>query len=326
MIDIAVTCENWPLARPFAISRGTRTCAEPVVVSIREDGREGRGECLPYARYGETASAVADTIRALAPAIAAGMNRDALQRALPPGAARNALDCALWDLEAKKTDRPVWELAGLGEPDQVVTAFTLGLDSPKAMAQAARDVSHLPLLKMKLAGEGDLDRVAAVRRASPGARIIVDANEGWTVDMLDPFSAALADLGVEAIEQPLPAGADQALAGRRRPVPVYADESCHDRKSLPDILGKYDGINIKLDKTGGLTEALALKREATASGLKIMVGCMVSTSLAMAPAMLLAQDAAIADLDGPLLLARDREHGLRYSAGKLSPPNIALWG
>ena len=326
MPELSVDCENWPLARPFAISRGTKSCAEPVVATICDGELSGRGECLPYARYGETVDAIAEAIRALAPAIAAGMDRPALQLALPAGAARNALDCALWDLEAKRAGRRVWELAGLDEPGPVTTAFTLGLDSAEAMAQAARRESHRPLLKMKLAGEGDLDRVAAVRAAAPGARLIVDANEGWTADMVEPFCAALARLGVEAVEQPLPADADAVLADMTRALPVIADESCHDRASLPAIIGKYDGINIKLDKTGGLTEALALKKEARAAALMVMCGCMVATSLAMAPAMLLAQDAAIVDLDGPLLLARDRDNGLVYSGGKIFPPCVALWG
>jgi L-alanine-DL-glutamate epimerase-like enolase superfamily enzyme len=326
MSELTVHCESWPLARPFAIARGARTCAEPVVATIRDGDIAGRGECLPYPHYGESVSGVVDTIRALEAEIAGGMDRAALQLALPAGAARNALDCALWDLEAKRAGRRAWDLAGLGNPVPLTTAFTLGLDSAEAMAQAARRESHRPLLKMKLAGEGDLDRVAAVRRAAPGARLIVDANEGWTAEMLEPFCAALAELGVEAVEQPLPAGEDGMLAEVAHAIPVLADESCHDRASLPSILGKYDGINIKLDKTGGLTEALALKREARAAGLMIMVGCMVSTSLAMAPAMLLAQDAAIVDLDGAMLLADDRDDGLRYCGGKLFPPCVALWG
>jgi L-alanine-DL-glutamate epimerase-like enolase superfamily enzyme len=326
MPALTVTHESWPLARPFAISRGSKTAAELVIVEIRGDGASGRGECVPYARYGETVEGVVAALRALAPDIAAGMDRAALQRALPAGAARNALDCALWDFEAKKTGTPVWTLAGLPAPGPVTTAFTLGLDSPDAMGLAARAESQRPLIKMKLAGEDDLERVAAVREAAPGARLIVDANEGWAADMVGPFGAALAGLGVEMIEQPLPAGADALLADVPHPVPVYADESCHDRASLESIAGKYDGVNIKLDKTGGLTEALALKREAEAAGLDIMVGCMVATSLAMAPAIMLAWNAAIVDLDGPLLLARDRDGGLVFSESKLFPPSVAFWG
>jgi len=326
MPALTVTHESWPLAKPFAISRGSKTATELVIVEIRGDGVSGRGECVPYARYGETVEGVVAALRALAPAVQGGMDRAALQQALPAGAARNALDCALWDFEAKKAGIPVWRLAGLPEPGPVATAFTLGLDTPDAMGIAARAESHRPLIKMKLAGEGDLARVAAVREAAPDARLIVDANEGWTVDMVAPFGVALAELGVEMIEQPLPAGADAPLADLPHPVPVYADESCHDRTSLESVVGKYDGVNIKLDKTGGLTEALALKREAEAAGLSVMIGCMVATSLAMAPAILLAHDAAIVDLDGPLLLARDRDSGLEYEASKLFPPCVALWG
>lgn len=326
MPQLTVTWESWPLAKTFAISRGSKTSAGVVIAMIGGDGVAGRGECVPYARYGESIEGVVDTLRALAPDIAAGMDREALQSSLSAGAARNALDCALWDFEAKKTGTPVWKLAGLPEPGPVTTAFTLGLDSPDAMARAARAESHRPLIKMKLAGEGDLERVAAVREAAPNSRLIVDVNEGWAADMVEPFGAALAALGVEMIEQPLPAGADGLLADLPHAAPFYADESCHDRSSLESIAGKYDGINIKLDKTGGLTEALALKREAEVAGLGIMVGCMVATSLAMAPGVLLAQDAAIVDLDGPLLLARDRDHGLVFAESELFPPCVALWG
>ena len=326
MPQLTVTREVWPLAAPFAISRGSKTSAGVIVATIGEAGVTGRGECVPYARYGESVEGVADTLEVLAPDIAAGMDREALQRALPAGAARNALDCALWDFEAKKTGMPVWKLAGLPEPGPVTTAFTLGLDSADAMARAARAESGRPLIKMKLAGEGDLERVAAVREAAPNSRLIVDANEGWDAGMVGPFGAALAGLGVEMIEQPLPAGADGLLADLPHTVPFYADESCHDRASLESVVEKYDGVNIKLDKTGGLTEALALKREAEAAGLGVMVGCMVATSLAMAPGVLLAQDAAIVDLDGPLLLARDRDDGLVFAKSELFPPCVALWG
>lgn len=326
MLELTVTAESWPLARAFAIARGAKTVAEPVVATIEGNGVRGRGECLPYARYGESIDGVIEALHALAPAIAAGMDRVALHRALPAGAARNALDCALWDFEAKQTGKRVWELAGLAEPRPVITAFTIGLDSPAAMARVARAESRRPLLKLKLAGAGDLERVAAVREAAPDSRLIVDANESWTVDMVESFAAALAKLDVEAIEQPLPADADAPLADLPHPVRFYADESCHDRASLDSIIGKYDGVNIKLDKTGGLTEALALKRAAEAAGLKIMVGCMVATSLAMAPATLLARDAEIVDLDGPLLLAHDRDQGLEFAESELFPPCIELWG
>jgi L-alanine-DL-glutamate epimerase-like enolase superfamily enzyme len=326
MPHLTVKTETWPLARAFAISRGSKTSAELVVATVVEDGVTGRGECVPYARYGESVEGVVDCLRALAPDMAAGMTREALQQMLPAGAARNALDCALWDFEAKKTGTPVWRLAGLPEPGPVTTAFTLGLDSPDAMGRAARAESHRPLIKIKLAGEGDIERVAAIREAAPDARLIVDANEGWAANMVGPLGAALAGFGVEMIEQPLPAGADGLLADLPHAVPFYADESCHDRASLESIVGKYDGVNIKLDKTGGLTEALILKREAEAAGLGVMIGCMVATSLAMAPALLLARDAAIVDLDGPLLLAGDRDGGLEYAESELFPPCVALWG
>ena len=326
MRHLSVTLESWPLAKTFTISRGSKSSAEVVVATVFDGDGAGRGECVPYARYGESVEGVAAALRALAPDIAAGMNREALQRILPAGAARNALDCALWDLEAKTQGTTVWKLAGLPKPGPVTTAYTLGLDNAEAMGRAARAESHRPLLKMKLAGEGDLERVAAVRKAAPDCRLIVDANEGWTAEMVTPFSAALARLGVEMIEQPLPSDADGILAEVPHAVPIYADESCHDRASLDSIVGKYDGINIKLDKTGGLTEALALKQAAEAAGLRIMVGCMVATSLAMAPAMLLAQGAAIADLDGALLLARDRDHGLEFAESELFPSCVALWG
>ncbi len=326
MRELTVRHETWPLARIFTISRGSRSASEVVVATIRQDGAIGRGECVPYPRYGETVEGVIAALQALAPAIAAGLDRAALQRAMPAGAARNALDCALWDLEAKLSGRPVWELAGLPAPGPVITAYTLSLDTAEAMGQAARAESHRPLLKIKLAGQGDLERVAAIHANAPNSRLIVDANEGWTPEQLVPFSAALAGLGVEMIEQPLPTGKDSALAGIVRPVPVCADESCHDAKDVPGLVGRYDFINIKLDKTGGLTEALAVKKAAEAAGLRIMVGCMVGTSLAMAPALLLAHGADIADLDGPLLMARDREHGLTFTGSEIAPAATDLWG
>lgn len=326
MRHLTVTLESWPLAKTFTISRGSKSSAEVVVATIFDGDAVGRGECVPYARYGESIEGVAEALRALAPDITAGMDREALQQSLPAGAARNALDCALWDLEAKMQGTPVWKLAGLPKPGPVTTAYTIGLDSAEAMGRAARAEAHRPLLKMKLAGEGDLERVVAVRKAAPDCRLIVDANEGWTAETVAPFSASLAGLGVEMIEQPLPSDADGILAELPHAVPIYADESCHDRASLKSIIGKYDGINIKLDKSGGLTEALALKHDAEAAGMKIMVGCMVATSLAMAPAVLLAQDAAIVDLDGALLLARDRDHGLAFAESELFPSCVALWG
>lgn len=326
MPELEVCRERWPLAKAFAISRGAKTSAEVVVATVAGNGVAGRGECVPYARYGESVDGVAATLEAMAPAIASGMDRAALQDALPAGAARNALDCALWDFEAKRTGVPAWRLAGLAEPRPVTTAYTLSLDTPEAMGRAAKAESRRPLIKMKLAGDGDLERVAAVRENAPSSRLIVDANEGWTAGRVEALAAALGSFGVELIEQPLPAGADAILREFVHPVPLCADESCHDRGGLDVLTDRYDVINIKLDKTGGLTEALALKTEARARGLRVMVGCMVATSLAMAPAMLLAGDADFIDLDGPLLLARDRKDGLAYDGSTVYPPSVALWG
>ena len=254
------------------------------------------------------------------------MDRHGLQSALKAGAARNAVDCALWDLEAKRSGKRAWQLAGLAAPPPVVTAYTLSLDTPEEMATNARANAARPLFKMKLSGEGDLERVAAVREAAPEARLIVDANEGWSLGMVEPFSAALARLGVEMIEQPLPATEDGMLGDVSHSVPLCADESAHVRHGLSDLIGKYEMINIKLDKTGGLTEALALKQAAEEAGLEIMIGCMLATSLAMAPGLLIAQGAKVVDLDGPLLLAEDRAEGLIYEGSLIHPPEPALWG
>ena len=302
-----------------------------MVVAELGDGRvTGRGECVPYARYGESADSVIAAIEAMRGPLAAGLDRAGLQKAMPAGAARNALDCAFWDLAAKQSRRPVDELAGLSAPRPLTTAFTISLGTPAAMAEATAKASERPLLKIKLGGStddgGDAARIAAVRAAAPRATLIVDANEGWTEDSLPAHLEACAAAGVVLVEQPLPEGRDQALAGLRRPIPVCADESVHDRASLAALAGKYDAINIKLDKTGGLTEALAMADAATARGYAIFAGCMVATSLSMAPAMLLAQAARFADLDGPLLLAKDRVPGLRYEGSLIYPPEPALWG
>ncbi len=331
MPELRVRRETWPLAGSFTISRGTRTSAETLVVELTHSGEDsqiriGRGECVPYARYGETVDGVIAAIEGLRPRIENGLDRIGLQELLPPGAARNALDCAYWDLEAKRAGQPVWELAGLSPPDAVTTAYTLSLDTPEAMGRAAAANAARPLLKLKLAGPDDLARVEAVRAKAPGARLIVDANEGWSLDDYVALAPRLAALGVVLIEQPLAAGQDAPLAGVPRPVPVCADESCHATDSLAELAGRYDAVNIKLDKTGGLTEALELKQAALAQGFQIMVGCMLATSLAMAPAILVAQGAAFVDLDGPLLLKRDRPEGLRYEGSSLHPPEPALWG
>jgi L-alanine-DL-glutamate epimerase-like enolase superfamily enzyme len=326
MIDLAVRHESFPLAGRFTISRGSRTQSDVVVVELTQDGVTGRGECLPYPRYGESVDGVIETIEGQRNALAHGLDRMGLQKALPPGAARNALDCAFWDLEAKQAGCRVWELLGQPAPKPVVTAYTLSFDSAENMGEAAAKAADRPLLKLKLGGPDNVDRIAAVRAKAPRARIILDANEGWTPAIYAELAPHLAVLGVELVEQPLPAGEDQALATMQHPVPVCADESCHDRAGLEALVGLYDFINIKLDKTGGLTEALALKAAAEAHGLRIMVGSMVATSLAMAPAHLVAQGAEVVDLDGPLLLAKDRSGGLRYEGSKVYPATDALWG
>jgi L-alanine-DL-glutamate epimerase-like enolase superfamily enzyme len=323
---LSVRVERWPIAGSFVISRGAKSEAVVVVAELSRGDHRGRGECVPYARYGETVADVAEAIRAMATELARGLDRTGLQSAMPPGAARNALDCAFWDLEAKCAGRPVHELLGQAPPKPLITAYTISLGTPQEMAQRAAKASGLPLLKIKLGAAGDPARIAAVRHAAPRARLIVDANEGWTPDDLEQNLAACAEAGVTLVEQPLPADRDQALTRAARPIAVCADESAHARSSLPGLVGKYDAVNIKLDKAGGLTEALAMAEEAERLGLTLMVGCMVATSLAMAPALLLAQRAAVADVDGPLLLACDRPDGLRYEGSLVHPPARALWG
>ncbi len=322
-LNIAV--ERFPIAGAFVISRGAKTEAVTVVATIEAGGHRGRGECVPYARYGESIESVVAQIESLRRDIETGTGRDTLQRLLPHGAARNALDCALWDLEAKIRDLSAFELAGLAPPEPVVTAYTLSLGTPEAMAAAAR-AANRPLLKLKLAGDGDTERLAAVRAAAPAATLIVDANEAWSAANLDANLAACVAQGVVLIEQPLPAGEDAILAEIAHPVPLCADESLHDRADLAHLRGRYEAINIKLDKTGGLTEALALATAAEALGFQLMIGCMVASSLAMAPALLLAGRARYVDLDGPLLLARDRPEGLVYEGARVFPAAPALWG
>lgn len=322
LLNIVITPESFPLAGRFTIARGSRTEARVITVTIDRNGIRGRGECVPYARYGESIESVSRQIRSLPPQF----DRHSLQELLPPGAARNAVDCALWDLEAKSSGKRVWQLAGLTRPGPLATAFTLSLDTPERMRLEASKHALRPLLKIKLGTPEDIPRLEAVREGAPEARIIVDANEGWTAGLYVELAPHLLRLGVEMVEQPLPVDGDEILAEIERPVPVCADESCHDRRNLPALEGRYDMVNIKLDKTGGLTEALALRQEAQSRGFEIMVGCMVGTSLAMAPAHLPAQGAAIADLDGPLLLARDRTDALRYEDSIVHPPEPELWG
>ncbi len=321
-MKLAVTADVFKLAQVFTISRGSRTEAKVLTVAIEKDGFVGRGECVPYARYDETLDSVTAEIDGLPNAF----DRDALQSLLPAGAARNAVDCALWDLEAKKTGMRAWDLAGLPAPSAEITAYTLSLDTPENMRAQAAKHAHRPLLKIKLGTPDDMPRLQAVRAGAPSSKIIVDANEGWSAAVYTDLAPHLVDLGVALVEQPLPAGQDDALIGMSRPVPVCADESCHDRSSLAALKCKYDVVNIKLDKTGGLTEALKLRKEALAQGFDVMVGCMVGSSLAMAPATLVAQGALVTDLDGPLLLAEDRETPLKFDAAGVHPPEPALWG
>lgn len=325
-LQLSVRVETWPIAGHFTISRGAKTEARVVVAELSDGEVRGRGECVPYARYGESVDAVAATLQNLAQNVADGLTHKDVQSALPAGAARNALDCAFWDLDAKRRRTPVHKLAGLPAPGPLTTAFTISLGSPEAMAKAAKEASARPLLKIKLGGEGDADRIKAIRAAVPQTELIVDANEGWTPDNLTANLAVCAQAGVTLVEQPLHADADDALAKIQRQVPVCADESAHDSMSLKKLFGKYDAVNIKLDKAGGLTEALMMMRDAQQLGLMTMTGCMVATSLSMAPAILVAQNANFVDLDGPLLLARDRDHGLRYEGSRVYPPTAELWG
>ena len=319
---ITVTPDVFRLAQVFTISRGSRTEARVLTVRVTRGGVTGWGECVPYARYGETLDSVTAQIESLPQDI----TRDALQGALPAGAARNAVDCALWDLEAKQSGRRVWQLAGLAAPGPEIVTYTLSLDTPENMRAAAALHAHRPLLKIKLGTPDDMPRLEAVRAGAPRTKINIDANEGWTAEVYSDLAPHLLRLGVALVEQPLPAGADDLLSEIARPLPVCADESCHDRHSLPGLAGKYDMVNIKLDKTGGLTEGLALKTAALAQGYGLMVGCMIGSSLAMAPATLLAQGAAFTDLDAPLLLAEDRDHPLQFDEAGIHPPEPSLWG
>lgn len=316
--------EIWPLNRPFRISRGVKTAAEVVVVELREAGRCGAGEAVPYARYGESPNSVLAQIESIRAAVEAGMDRAALQSALPPGAARNAVDCALWDLEAQLMRRSVADLAGLAAPKEIVTAVTISLDEPQNMAEAAALVAAAPVLKVKVNSSDPMAQLRAVRTAAPTAQLIVDPNESWPPELLERLLPDLAALRADLIEQPVLGADDAALEHIASPVPICADESVHTSGDLERIARRYQAVNIKLDKAGGLTEALAMRARAEALGLTIMVGCMVCTSLAIAPAMLLAGNARFADLDGPWWLARDRENGAVIRDGRLRPPS--LWG
>ena len=324
---IEVIQESWPLQGEFRISRGSRKVSEVIVVQISQGKYIGRGECFPYSRYEETLESVEQQIASVTKEIETVASRNSLNQLLPPGAARNALDCALWDLEAKKEKCRAWRLAELPAPQPLTTVFTLGVDDPDVMGAKALENRSRPYLKLKMTGDGfDLERVQKIHANAPKAKLVVDANEGWSIDQYIDYAPKFKELGVEMIEQPLPASLDQDLASVSRTIPVCADESCHDSKTLGSLVGKYDMINIKLDKTGGLTEALKLKEAALMLGFDIMVGCMIGTSLAMAPALLLGQGASIVDLDGPLLLAKDREYGLKFNESTVNLPSEKLWG
>ncbi len=324
-LNLSTRVERWPIAGSFTISRGTKVEAAVVTVALSDGRHTGHGECVPYGRYAETVEEVAAAIEGQRDALANGLTRAGLQSALPHGAARNALDCAFWDLEAKRAGKRAWELAGVTVPDQMMTAYTISLGTPEEMARQTMKTDYR-LLKLKLGGNGDPERLQAVRAAGPAKILIVDANEAWNENNLEKNLAACASADVKLVEQPLYAGKDDALKSLKRSVPICADESAHDRASLADLKGKYDAVNIKLDKAGGLTEALAMAKEAKAMGFQIMVGSMVSTSLGVAPATLLTEGAAFVDLDGPLLLAKDRPNGLHYRNEWLFPPDARLWG
>lgn len=327
MRQLTVSIDRFPIAGKFTIARGSRTEAVVVTATITDDGAVGHGECVPYPRYGETVEGVAAAIEAIRPQIEAGLTREALQSLMPAGAARNAVDCALWDLDAKRSGIRAHTTAGLTRWPPVTTAYTISLSTPEEMAQATAKAAERPILKVKFgAPESDIERIRAVRRAAPEATLIADANEGWTEENIEAHLAACAEEGYALVEQPLPAKADGFLSRIARPVPIMADESVHDRPSLERLVGLYDVVNIKLDKTGGLTEALALAEAAEALGFSLMIGCMVGTSLAMAPAMVITPRCRFVDLDGPLLLAKDREPGLQYEGSLVYPPEPALWG
>jgi L-alanine-DL-glutamate epimerase-like enolase superfamily enzyme len=317
--------QSWPLDKPFRIARGTRTEARVVVVTVTDGHYTGRGEATPSARYGQSAASVLAQIESIKSE--KSLDRQQIQKLLPAGAARNALDCALWDLEAKISGKRAWELANMPIVPEVETSFTISLDAPAAMAEAARANADAPMLKLKLSGDNlDLSRVESVREAAPAARLLIDANESWSPSHYRNIVPALNELGVELIEQPFPSDADEVLETLDHPVPVCADESCHTSADLPHLTNRYEALNVKLDKTGGLTEALLLSERAREDGFKLLIGCMVCTSLGIAPARLLTSTADYVDLDGPLLLAGDRHHGLSYHGGKIGIPSRELWG
>ena len=321
-MKIDVSQDSFPLKSAFRISRGSKTTADVVTVKLTRNGVQGWGECVPYPRYGETVESVTEQLKS----VPRHITRADLIETLPAGAARNALDCAIWDVKAKETNRRVWQLANLPKPKPVQTAFTLSLGTVENMTRAATQNAHRPILKLKVGTPDDLDRLVAVRNAAPDAKLVIDANEGWTIDDYQLLIDHLVDMNIALIEQPFPAGQDACLSNLDRPIPICADESVHTSEDLPALVGKYDCLNIKLDKSGGLTTAIDLKAKAQAMGFDIMVGCMVGTSLSMAPALLLASDATLVDLDGPLLLTKDRDTPISYDARGMHPAPAELWG
>ncbi|MBX7146403.1 MAG: dipeptide epimerase [Alphaproteobacteria bacterium] len=324
--QLVIKHESWPISGKFSISRGSKTSAEIVLVEINVEDKKGRGECVPYPRYQETVESVIAQIETTRYFIEHGITRQDLQSLLPAGAARNALDCALWDLEAKQNNTSVGQKLGCEPLHPITSTYTISLGTPEEMGKAASLHADKPLLKIKLSGQQDIERLLEIRKNAPNARLIIDPNESWTFDQLQSYMPALIKIGIELIEQPLPAKQDQQISNYNFPIILCADESCHDRSYLPSLKNKYQAVNIKLDKTGGLTEALSMLNESRTRGFKIMVGCMVGTSLAMAPAMFLAQNADWVDLDGPLLLAYDRDPGLILKNNQLYYPDIGLWG
>ncbi|MGO1160335.1 N-acetyl-D-Glu racemase DgcA [Brucella sp. C7-11G] len=323
--SLKIIQERYPIAGKFTISRGSKTEALVIVCEISHNGKLGRGECVPYARYGESIASVSEKIEAVGSAIESGADRLTIQTLMPAGAARNAVDCAFWDLEAKLSGKSVADTLGT-LPHPLETAITVSLGTPEEMAVSTAKVAHYPLIKVKMGGDNDIERIHAVTSAAPNSQIIIDANEGWTDDNIEENMAAAAKAGVVLIEQPLPAGKDEILSRIDRPVIICADESVHTSVGLEELATRYDAVNIKLDKAGGLTEGLIMREKAISLGLKVMVGCMVGTSLGMAPAVLLAQKANVVDLDGPLLLAKDRAPGLKYEGALVYPPEATLWG
>ncbi|MBI2612485.1 dipeptide epimerase [Candidatus Kaiserbacteria bacterium] len=326
-MELSFSVETWPVRAGFAISRGAVKEAQVVVATIRDATYQGRGECVPYQRYGDTVGSVQSQISSVRVAIEAGAGRDELQKLLPAGAARNALDCALWDLEAKQKSKTIWELVGIKNPRPMPTCFTISLDAPEAMAEQAKKVAkQYPVLKIKLGADGDEERLRKIREAAPEARLIVDANEGWNENNIDAMLRACESAGVELLEQPVPAEYSNILKNVRTSILLCADESAHTSADIEKLTNRYGAVNIKLDKTGGLTEALAMAKRAREAGLSVMVGCHVSTSLSMAPATVVAQYADYVDLDGPLLLERDREPHIEYRDGMIRPTTPELWG